>query len=339
MPGSESVRARGPRALSLLLIATLLSCTSDREDFSPVVYVSVDPPIAQPILAASESIVHASYDTETNKTAGLVARLRAERAAPRADLFWNGEVARTIELCREGVLARSALANLIVATLISDPDGCWIGFAARARVFIVPSILPDKSRPQSILDLVNPHWRGKAAIANPHFGTTGTHFAALYATWGNERFRKFIRGMRANAVTILPGNAQVRDAITQGRFDWGLTDTDDVHGAMQDGAAVEAVFPDQYTELGLFLIPNTVALVAGGPHPEAGWQLAEYLTSASVEAKLAAARGAQIPIRHNVPGPAAWPDAASLHRMAVSFDAVADAFPAMLRAFDEEWPQ
>lgn len=266
-------------------------------------------------------------------------RLLGERVAPRADLFWNGEIARTIELCRVGVLASGALAQLKVETNMSDPAGCWIAFAARARVIIVPSVLANNVRPQSILDLTNRNWFGRAAIADPHFGSTGTHFAALHATWGDDRFREFVRGMRENRVTRLPGNAQVKDAVAQGRFAWGLTDTDDVHGAMLDGAAVEAIFPDQDSDLGLFLIPNTLALVANGPNPEAGRELAEYLASADVEAKLAAGRSAQIPIRHDVPGPAAWPDAASLRRMTVDFEAVADALPAMLRAFDEEWPQ
>lgn len=315
------------------------SCAPGGNNQSLRIYASVDPPIALAVLDAYAVETSAIFDAEANKTTGLVMRLRAEVGAPHADVFWNGEVARTIELCRDGVLARGALAEVIVDTVMSDPMGCWSAFAARARVIIVSSAMATESRPRSILDLIDPHWRGRVAIANPHFGTTGTHFAALHASWGDDRFREFVRGMRGNSVARLPGNAQVKDAVAQGRFDWGLTDTDDVHGAILDGAAVEAIFPDQHNSLGLFLIPNTVAIVTNGPNPSAARKLADYLTSADVEAALAAGRGAHIPIRHNVPGPAAWPSASSFRRMTVDFEAVADAFPAMLRAFDEEWPQ
>jgi len=54
------------------------------------------------------------------------------------------------------------------------------------------------------------------------------------------------------------------------------------------------VVPD--AGFGPVLIPNSVALIAGAPHPDAGRKLIDYLLSAEVETRLASSRSAQIPL-------------------------------------------
>src|SRR4030095_2557724 len=44
-------------------------------------------------------------DTEANKSAGLVARLEAEKSNPKADVWWGNEVFCTINLAAAHVLA------------------------------------------------------------------------------------------------------------------------------------------------------------------------------------------------------------------------------------------
>ena len=54
---------------------------------------------------------------------------------------------------------------------------------------------------------------------------------------------------------------------------------------------------------GTLVLPNTVAMVRGGPHPENAKKLIDYLLSPEVEQKLAAGRSAQIPLHPTVPHP------------------------------------
>jgi len=117
---------------------------------------------------------------ETSKTTGLVNRLIAEKNRPRADVFWNSEVGRTLVLKDKGVLApyRSPAAQDIPAQF-KDREDYWTGFAARARVLIYNTELLEASEvPQSIFQLTQPQWKGKVALAYPLFGTTATHVAA-----------------------------------------------------------------------------------------------------------------------------------------------------------------
>ena len=119
----------------------------------------------------------------------------------------------------------------------------------------------------------------------------------------------------------------------------GLTDTDDAHEAILRGDPVEIVYPDQTAgfpgrqePLGTFLIPNTVALVAGSPRPELGKRLIDYLVSAEVEQRLAVSSSAQIPVRAGTKARESLNLPEKLVTMEVSYEHVADGVDAS-RAF------
>ena len=96
---------------------------------------------------------------------------------------------------------------------------------------------------------------------------------------------------------VLAGNATVRDMVASGAYAWGLTDTDDANGAVEDGLPARWQFPDQEQDgLGTLVIPNTVAVVKHAPHPEAARKLVDYLLEPDVERALAEMRGMQIPL-------------------------------------------
>jgi iron(III) transport system substrate-binding protein len=82
----------------------------------------------------------------------------------------------------------------------------------------------------------------------------------------------------------------------------GLTDTDDVNVAIENGQPVGMVLRDR-EGLGVPVMPNTMSLIAGAPHPEEAHKLIDYLLSADVERQLAQSEAVQIPLHAGVPGP------------------------------------
>jgi iron(III) transport system substrate-binding protein len=321
---------------------TLIGCSQETPEV--VIYVAHDRVLSEPILrqfqAQTGIRVRAVYDVEANKTVGLTNRLLAEAPAPRADVFWNNEVIQTIRLQSRGIAATEPLQWPESEPLaLADPQHRWVGFAARARVLLLNTQLaPSSSTGLGVWDLTKPAWRSRVAVANPHFGTTGTHFAALLTAWGEAEFRRWLRELHTNDVAVLPGNAQVREAVASGRYALGLTDTDDAVEAVTDGAPVQILFPDQDGELGTLLIPNTIALVTHRPHDAGVNQLTTYLLSADVEAALARGRGAQLPLNHAVPPPAHLPSPRTIRAMPVDFNAVAANYERMLSIVEQEWP-
>ena len=98
------------------------------------------------------------------------------------------------------------------------------------------------------------------------------------------------------------GNSVVRDLVARGEVKVGLTDTDDVNVALEDGQPVAMVLPDK-DGLGLPVMPNMVSLIANAPHLEEARKLIDYLLSAEVERRLAQSEAVQIPLHTGVPGP------------------------------------
>ena len=185
-----------------------------------------------------------------------------------------------------------------------------------------------------LADLLEVRWKGKVAIADPRFGTTGSHFAALLASWGEERYRGFLEGLLANEVQIVAGNSVSRDRVLSGEALFGLTDTDDVEVARRAGDSIaESFLPAE----GTLVLPNTVSLVAGAPHPEEAGALIAFLLSPEIEARLAASPSRQIPLRSTVEVPTSGLRLAEITPFEVPLERAAEHLPRALEIAREVW--
>ena len=333
-------------AAALLLLAGCErppSSTSDSaESGVVVVYAALDREFSEPILqefAARTGIrVDCAYDAESTKTVGLTNRIRAEAARPRCDVFWNNEILNTLRLKKEGLLAACDPPNAAdYPTQYRDPDRCWFGFAARARVLLVNTReLNESTWPTSVLDLADARWKGRMGIAKPLFGTTASHVACLRARLGADQFETWLREIKANGVSVLGGNKACAEAVGAGTLLAALTDTDDAIIEVDAGRPVKIIFPDSGPEqIGTLVLPNTVARIKGGPNPKAAAELIDFLLSPEVEARLASGPSAQIPLGRRCYGRSR---AASLTQLKVmmqpSFDVAAEQFDAAARAVE-----
>jgi len=298
---------------------------NDRE---VVVYTSVDQVFSSPVFRYCEEViglrVRAGFDTEETKSTGMVNRLIAEGAHPQADVFWSNDPVRPLLLARRGLVEpyRPRLARRLPAAFRSE-DGLWTGLAARARVLLVNTDrVQSDAMPTSIRDLADPRWRGQIAIANPLFGTTTMHVAALFATWGDDQARRFLQALKDNQVRVASSNGEVKRLVVSGEVAFGLTDTDDAHEAVSSGAHVRVVYPDQ-DGMGTLVMPTVVVLIRGGPHPQAGRKLIDCLVSEEVERRMAES-AAHMPLLPDVAVPEGVRRVESIRAMEVDYRAVSD---------------
>ena len=314
----------------LLAFAILTAGCGRSEEAAPAaartvtVYVSTDRVFSEPVLQEYERrsgvTVNAVYDTEETKSTGLANRLLAEQGRPQADVFWSNEPVRTLVLKSRGVLApyRSPSAEGIPSVL-RDSDGQWTGFSARMRVIAYNTkLVKTDEAPQSVLDLVDPKWKSQVAIADPRFGSTSFHVAALYTILGDAKADDFFKRLKANDVRIVDGNSVVRDMVVRGEVKLGLTDTDDVNVALEAGQPIAMILPDR-SGMGVPVMPNMVSLVRDAPHPEEGQRLIDYLLSQDVERQLAQSEAVQIPLHPGVPGPKNMPAIDTFKPMTLDF--------------------
>jgi len=335
--GSTPLRFFRVDLVPALLFAALVAagCTPRASD-EVVLYSSCDDIYARPLIEAFERrtgiAVRAVYDTEQDKAVGLANRLLAEKGHPRADVYWSSEPLRTAVLARAGVFApyASPAAAGLPADL-RDPRHRWTGFTARARVIAYNTRrVPAAEAPRRVRDLADPRWKGRAGIGNPLTGTTAVHLAAMRAAPG-PGLDAWAGAFRGNGGRTTAGNAMVRDLVARGELDVCLTDTDDVWVGLETGKPIALVIPDQGPDdPGCLVIPNAVALVAGGPNPEAGRKLVDYLLGGEVEGALAAGRARQMPLRPAIEDrlPAGTPRLSGIKRMAVDYNRLAEEWEA-----------
>jgi iron(III) transport system substrate-binding protein len=171
-------------------------------------------------------------------------------------------------------------------------------------------------------DLLAPRFEGRVGMARPLTGTTLTHMAALFDVLGEEGALAYLREIerrnREGLLNLVPGNGHVMRQVRDGKLAFGWTDTDDFNVALGEGAPVAAVYPDQ-GGIGTLLIPNTVAVLADAPHPDAARRFGDWLLAPGVEEELARSRAAQIPVRAGVPRPDHVIGAERLRFMEVDF--------------------
>src|SRR3954452_8101220 len=99
---------------------------------SVVVYCSADKEFAELVFKAYEAKTGVKvlplYDTEETKTAGLTARLVAEKSQPKADVFWSSDTSRAVALVEQGIAAayvpKEAAA---IPSRYKSHDGMWTG--------------------------------------------------------------------------------------------------------------------------------------------------------------------------------------------------------------------
>lgn len=330
------------RALLGLLLA-IAGCGRN-SGATVVVYCSVDDVFARPIVERfeKESGIQAKLvvDTEETKSTGLVNRLIAERNRPQADVFWCGDPVRAALLKSKGITAPYESHQLEgLPQEFSDKEHHWTGFSARARIILYnTNLVPKGKEPTSIMDLLDSHFKGKVCMANPLFGTTSMHAAALFARLGNEKAEKFFEDFTANAGKMLSSNGEVRRRVANGEYSLGLTDTDDFNEAFQEGKPVGKVYPDA-KGMGTVIVPNCVMLIKGGPNPESAKKFIDYLLRPETEKALAESGAAQMPVRRGLSVPAHVTPLEKLTPMTLDYPQLAETLLSLTNNYLDQWVQ
>ncbi len=263
-----------------------------------VVYCAHDSVYSEKILREFEKAtgipVSIRFDTEGTKSLALTELLIREKENPRCDVFWNNQLLGTAALKEHGILHPYKGPGFErIPDRFKDPDGCWCGFAARLRVYIVNT---DKLSPtEEAIGKVLEGSLSRVAIAKPLYGTTLSHYSVLWQEWGEEKLKAWHNDWRERGVSEALGNATVKNLVAQGVCDIGLTDTDDFFVGKDNGKPV-AMLPYRLESGEVICMPNTVCIIRGTGRLEQAKKLTDYLLSAECELALAKSKSRQVPL-------------------------------------------
>lgn len=294
-----------PLQFRLLVLTWLLaSCsllTSCRPATPPdlVVYCAHDAVFAEQIIRDFESRtglrVDVRFDTEATKSLGLTELILREAKQPRADVFWNNQLLGTLDLLDADVLEPyQGEGYQRIPPQFKHPEGYWVGFAARFRVYIantdsLPEITDESARE---FERDAPE---RVTIAQPLFGTTRSHYTVLWSRWGGDRVRQWHANSLQAGVIRARGNAMVKDLVANRQCDLGWTDTDDYFVAKDEGRPV-TLLPWRLEDGSTICIPNTVSIMRGARHRAAAERFVDFILSADTETALAASKARQVPL-------------------------------------------
>ena len=226
-----------PMRIVIISLAIALFACGKTSKNEVVVYCTVDQVFSEPILKDFENqtgiTVRPVFDTEETKSTGVMNRLIAEQNNPQCDVFWSGDPVRNNVLKSKGITGSyQSKATRQIPAYFRDSDDHWTGFSARARVLIYNKTLIQKENlPQELSDLTQERFKEKFAIANPLFGTTTFHVAALFTAWGEDKAKQWMNSLKGKDVIIATSNGDVKKRTMTGEILFGLTDTDDAFQA------------------------------------------------------------------------------------------------------------
>ena len=156
----------------------------------------------------------------------LVQQIEQEGSRSPADVVFTENSPALMSLEGKGLLAPLTQTTLAaVPANYSSPAGDWVGVSARASVIVYnTSQLSAGQLPTSILDLADPRWKGKFALA-----PTETDFQPIVTSIaladGNQAALQWLKAVRSNASGhIDPDNETVTSDINRGQAELGVVD-------------------------------------------------------------------------------------------------------------------
>ncbi len=214
--------------ISVLLGAMLLSACSGGAGSSSAdsitLYSGQHVQTTQALVAAFEEktgiTVNARFDDEDV----LADQIVTEGSHSPADVFFT-ENSPPLEY----LASKNLLATIDPSTLDNTPskynstDGKWVGISARVSVMVYnTSLLKPSQLPTSAMQLADPEWNGKLAIAGSE-----TDFQPIVTsvarTYGQAAALKWLEALKANAGSHnYPDNETVTDEVNRGQVAIGI---------------------------------------------------------------------------------------------------------------------
>jgi len=231
-------------------------------------------------------------------------RVRSERANPQADVWFGGPDAIFARAASDGLLApyRPSWAESVPAASQASGDLYFGTFRTIPALVWNARTVAGEDAPDDWEDLLAERFRGRVLVRDPMAsGVMRTFFGyrlalAVAETGATDSGFEWLARLDAQTKQYAANPALLFEMLVRGEGDvtvWELTDIL-LHQAA--GEPVGWALPRSGTPV----IDDSVALVAGAPHPAAAIEFLEYVGGAAAQT-LAAERAYRIPARSDLP--------------------------------------
>ncbi len=216
-------------------------------------------------------------------------QIAQEGAQSPADVFFTENSPELMLLDEKGLLAKvdpSTLAQ--VPAKYSAADGSWVGVLARENVLAFnPKMIQEAELPTSLLDLAQPQWKGRVAIA-PSDADFLPLVEAVVALKGKPAALAWLRGLKRNA-QVFDDDEGVVAAVNRGSVATGIINN--YYWARlraEEGAANmhSRIYHFAGGDVGALVNVSGAAVLRSSKQPEAAQRFLAFLVSKPVQEML-----------------------------------------------------
>lgn len=239
----------------------------------------------------------------------LATRVRAEKAAPKADVFIGGSAEFHEPLAADGLVVsyRSPVVDQakIDAAYLS-PAGNWHGWFLNSLVIVLsPQRFQREIAPQGLAkpktwdDLLHQAYQKKIVSGNPTTCGGAYIFSAaqIFRQGGENPGFDWLKRYDKQVLQYTPTCPGPITLVARGEAVAGMTWADDAIEAMLEKQPIEVIFPpDTGAEIG------AASIIKGGPNTEGAKKFVDFLLSKKAQA-LKTERGFTYPVRADVDPP------------------------------------
>jgi iron(III) transport system substrate-binding protein len=222
-----------------------------------------------------------------------------------ADVFFTENSPPLQYLASKGLLSTvdsSTLAH--TPSKYNSPNGKWVGISARVSVMVYnTSLLKPSQLPTSAMQLAEPQWKGKLALAGSE-----TDFQPIVTTvartYGTAAALKWLNALKANAGShIYPDNETIADEVNRGQAAIGIVNQYYWYreraeiGASQMHSKIAYFAPH---DVGYVLDVSGAAILKSSKHQAAAQKFLAYMNSAQGQEIIARSESFEYPIGSGV---------------------------------------
>ena len=284
------------------------------------------------LVSAFEAKTGIHVRVRTGDESALVQEIEQEGGNSPADVIYTENSPALMALQGRDLLdelPRTVLSP--VPARYSSPRGAWAGVSARASVIVYnTSRVKSDEVPTSVLDLANPRWKGKLALA-----PTETDFepvvTSISRAYGTKAALAWLRAVRSNASShVEPDNESLTADVNDGQAAIGIIDHYYWYRLAKETGASALHSKIAYLapgDPGYVIDVSGAGVLRSSRHKAAAEQLVAFLLSPAGQRALVSSNSFEYPLVPGSPEPPELKPFAQLHPAPVT---VADLGDGML---------
>jgi len=280
-----------------------------------VLYSGQHPQLTSALIQAFTRQSHISVSVRTGDGIVLADQILQEGGSSPADVYLTENSPELMNLEAHGLLAKlpASILDQIPARARS-PAGEWVGVALRiSSLSYDPAQLSPSQLPRSVLQLAQPQWKGRIAVA-PTDSDFPPVVGAIIATDGSRAAANWLAGIKRNAQTYQDEEG-VAAAVNRGNVTAGIVNqyywyrlrlevgNNGIHSQLY-------YFPDH--DPGSIENVSGAAVLASSKHQQAAQALVRFITSPAGQRILATSYDFEYPARPGIPPNPALPSVSSI---------------------------